>query len=97
MGRGRMSFRLSCRIPEEYGEQDCHKQRIAGKNIPGSTPVAYCIEDAVHLGRICEMVHYRLCTDHPDRSPDTVCHQHEQTLCAGADVLSSPLIDIQGT
>ena len=65
-------------IFEHGGEQECHHQRVGGKDAPHGRPVAY--HGAV--GVVGVAVDHKLCGNHAQRRAKAVGHHHEQALRA---------------
>ena len=75
-------------IFEQYHKEDRYNQGIAGKNVPGGTPVG--------LGSIVnEMVDNGLGGQCSDGGTQSVGHQHEEALGTGADGLVGLLVDVE--
>ena len=75
-------------ILEQEDEQDSDHKGVGGEDVPGGGPVRLS-------GVVDKVVHYDSGGPCSDRGSESVGHQHEKTLGAGADVLAGHAVDVE--
>ena len=69
-------------VLEYDGKHHCYGQCVDCKYVPCRLPLRYLRDIAVEIYKV---IHYRLCTQCADSGTETVCHDNEQSLCAGTE------------
>lgn len=69
-------------VLEYDGKHHSYGQCVDCKYVPCRLPLRYLRDIAVEIYKV---IHYRLCTQCADSGTETVCHDNEQSLCAGTD------------